>query len=289
MLTGVKDVLLLTGSLTARNKALLDSLLSGHVPKPHQEIDDPVRIHSSPFGLSYGADNSLMSDNDANTAFSLNLGGGRDRVGLTFESHKPPMAVGGNGETGLVKPTDMYYYSLTRCGVAGKIDIGTGWDDVARGQGWIDHQWGSSWTTQSDGWDWWGVQLGNGTDILLFEQRDLATGKAFFPLATFMDRNGRISVTRDIAFRPAARPIWRSPRSGAVYPLQWRLSFPGKHLRLLITPDVAAQEMPILSPGGDIWEGSCRVTAEPGNVHGVAYMELVGYGSPAVGGTTRRF
>jgi predicted secreted hydrolase len=153
----------------------------------------------------------------------------------------------------------MYYFSLTRCAVSGTVDTGDGPEPVVNGEGWFDHQWGSSWVAQNDGWDWWGVQLSNGTDILFFRQRSLATGKTFFPLATFMDRSGHVSVTRNIEFEPDPKSVWKSPDTGVRYPLSWTVTFPDQHLRLRIAASVKAQEIPILGPGSAIWEGSCDV------------------------------
>ena len=153
----------------------------------------------------------------------------------------------------------------------------------------------------NDGWDLWGVQLDDGTDILFFRQRDLKTGRVFYPLATFMDKDGHQSVTKNIVFTPDAKAYWKSPTSGVTYPLGWTVSFPDKGLSLDITAEVQNQEMPILGPGAGIWEGLCDVEGLWGDhppigtpnglalvsgmvtpVRGVAYMELVGYGSPAV-------
>ncbi|MDQ2800145.1 MAG: lipocalin family protein, partial [Armatimonadota bacterium] len=87
--------------------------------------------------------------------------------------------------------------------------------------------------------------------------------------------------------------------------LQWMVEFPDKGLTLDITAVVKNQEMPILGPGGGIWEGLCNVgklhvhlphftrsqrrrgrtdflIEMPNKPSGVAYMELVGYNSPAV-------
>lgn len=191
----------------------------------------------------------------------------------------------------------MYYFSLTRCGVGGTIDTGAGPEKVTGGQGWFDHQWGNSWVAQNNGWDWWGVQLDDGTDILFFRQRDLNTGKVFFPLATFMDKDGRQSVTRKIVFTPDTKALWKSAKTNVTYPLGWTVTFPEKGLQLHIAAALQNQEMPILGPGGGIWEGACRVdglyarydalgrqqeTFAVRTVAGTAYMELVGYNSPAV-------
>jgi len=277
-------------------RAFLAGLEQGQLPPPHQKIAGEASVVSAPFHLAYGKENMLAATNRANTAFDLNLdAGGPDKIHLTLASQKPAMAVGGKGETGLKRANDMYYFSLTRCTVGGTVDTGAGPEQITGGQGWFDHQWGNSWVASNNGWDWWGVQLDDGTDILFFRQRDLKTGRVFFPLATFMDRNGRQSVTKKIVFTPDPKALWRSPKSGVTYPLGWTVTFPEKNLVLHITAKVRGQEMPILGPGAGIWEGVCdvlavsvppRTASAPTYTYletfGVAYMELVGYSSPAV-------
>ena len=279
-------------------RAFLAGLEQGKLPAPHQKIAGEASVVSAPFHLAYGKENTLAATNAANTAFDLNLNaGGPDKIHLTLAAQKPAMAVGGKGETGLKRADDMYYFSLTRCAVGGTVNTGAGPEKIVGGQGWFDHQWGNSWVASNNGWDWWGVQLddgtdklGDGMDILFFRQRDLKTGRVFFPLATFMDKNGRQSVTRKIVFTPDPKALWKSPKSGVTYPLGWIVDFPEKNLRLRIQAALSNQEMPILGPGGGIWEGLCWVTASPLATHnpdmlptlGVAYMELVGYSSPAV-------
>ncbi len=307
-------------------RAFVTALNAGHLPAPHRKITGAASVVSAPFRLAYGKDNTLTATNSTDTSFDLNLNaGGPDRIHLTLTAQKPPMAVGGKGETGLKRANDMYYFSLTRCAVGGTVSTGAGPEAVTGGQGWFDHQWGNSWVASNDGWDWWGVQLENGTDILFFRQRDLKTGRVFFPLATFMDKDGKQSVTRNIVFTPDQSALWKSPKSGVTYPLGWLVDFPDKHLQLHITAKVQDQEMPILGPGAGIWEGVCDVKASylysltpprsiPADVlaqmkrmlpkatsgstmtevsamidvSGVAYMELVGYGSPAVKATVTR-
>ena len=280
-------------------------LARNELPPPHQIMSGGVAtVTNAPFRLDYGyGQNTLTSLNAGNTSFLLHLGGKsrnpteQDEIRLTLTEQKPPMAVGGTGETGLKSPTDMYYFSLTRCAVGGTIDTGTGPEKITGGLGWFDHQWGNSWVASNDGWDWWGVQMDDGTDILFFRQRDLKTGRIFFPLATFMDKDGHQSVTKNIVFTPDKSAFWKSTKSGVTYPLGWTVSFPEKSLQLHITAKVQNQEMPILGPGAGIWEGVCDVTAfwpppRTGSASrytfmdtsGIAYMELVGYSSPAVRG-----
>jgi len=280
-------------------QALLASLNAGRLPAPHRQFPGKASVVNLPFRLAYGV-NTLTADNANNTAFTLDLGANeRDKIHLTLQSRKPAMAVGGTGETGLRKKNDMYYFSLTRCAVGGSIDTGHGAEAITDGDGWFDHQWGNSWVAGNNGWDWWGVQLNDGTDILFFRQRDLKTGKIFFPLATFMDKEGHQTVTKNIVFTPDKASVWKSPRTGVSYPLAWSITFPDHNLRLRITTTVQNQEMPILGPGSGIWEGACDVAALHSSgthngynplprVNGTAYMELVGYGSPAVKAQTAK-
>jgi predicted secreted hydrolase len=266
--------------------AAATSLMAGRLPPPHRLIDGDCRITDQPFKIAYGPRDSL-SKNGAD--FTLDLDdGGPDRIHIALSSLKPPMAVGGKGETGLHAPGDMHYFSLTRCRVAGTIDTGAGDETIAAGQGWVDHQWGVSWAMPDDGWDWWGVQLEDGRDILLFRHRDLATGRIYAPMATIMDRNGNQSVFHKVQFSIDPASLWKSPRTGAAYPLRWKITVPEAHLQLTISPLAPDQEMPILGPARAIWEGACRVELgtrieELGmSSGGFAYMELVGYGNPAV-------
>ncbi|MEO7714857.1 MAG: lipocalin family protein [Capsulimonas sp.] len=269
-------------------QALMKALGKGALPPPHIQIPSSAVVQSKPFRLEYGKDNTLTSIKDDNTSVHVMLNaGGADKIDLTLLARKPMMAVGGKGETGLVTPKDMYYFSLTRCGATGSVDTGAGAEKIVAGQGWMDHQWGNSWVAQNDGWDWWGVQLTDGTDILFWRQRDLATGKIFFPLATFMDAHGVQTVTKKISFKPDPASYWTSSVTGVRYPTAWTVDFPEKKLHLQIRADVQAQEIPILGPGGSIWEGSCVVEGSQRraggkvSVSGTAYMELVGYNSPA--------
>lgn len=272
-----------------RAQALLQGLNLGQFPPSTELIKGEARVADPPFHLVYGDAGAMSAVPGEPNTYRLTLDTDGDKLALTFASQKTPMYVNGNGETGIYQPSDMHYVSLTRCDVTGEIDGET----VKIGQGWIDHQWGNSWTAEHVGWDWWGVQLDNGTDINFFRMRDLATGKIFKPLATFEDASGKLTVTKNITFTPDPKSDWTSPRSGVTYPLHWTIAFPDQHVSLDIVPDCDDQEMPVLANGGYIWEGSCHVTADRQYgmaavdrsvppVDGVAYQELVGYNSAAV-------
>jgi predicted secreted hydrolase len=285
LLREVATMGLMTNPNSQKLQALVIALDQGSFPPPTQLIKSPCSVSAAPFYADYGLANSVKAVKGAKNAFTLNLGGpnGGTTVKLRFTGLKTPMMVNGDGNTGLRVRTDMKYISLTRCSVSGSINMGGG-PEPATGEGWFDHQWGNSWTSQSAGWDWWGVQLANGTDVLFFQQIDLKTGKTFFPCATFEDANGRQVTTHDIKFSYASNSEWQSPRTGVAYPLDWTILFPEQNTALHITPRMSDQEMPVLASGGSIWEGACSVSAlvKGASVPGIAYQELVGYNSPAI-------
>jgi predicted secreted hydrolase len=254
-------------------------------------IKSPSQVFDGkPIGAQYGNVASIATLTNKLNTYTVNFAKqGKLTYTLNFTGVKPPMEVGGTGLTGIVKPQDMKYVSLTQCSVKGEIGLDGKANESAVGTGWFDHQWGSSWTTTSVGWDWFGLQLDDGRDILLFRQRHLADGSIFAPLATIEDKTGHLTVTHNIVFRPSYSDLWGSPDTKVVYPLGWSIELPDQHLILTISALIPNQEQPALwNAGGAIWEGTVNVSAINSNsdrqtpVLGSGYMELVGYGAPAV-------
>ena len=267
---------------------MMTDLDEGRLPSPHKLLNGPATETSSPLALQYGKNDTLVQANNSDSDYLLTFGDEPNiHLSLNFHANSPVMKVGGTGETGLAKPTDMYYYSLTNCAVTGSVNTARGSDPITQGTGWFDHQWGNSWGASNDGWDWWGIQLDNGEQVLLYRQRDLSTGKVFSPSATFMDGQGNQTQTTNIVFTPDKGAVWTDPNSRLSYPLGWTLSFPDKKLSLHIQTPVQNQTIPTLGMGGAIWEGHVEATGtEQGSpVTGQGFMELVGYDSIA----TRRW
>jgi predicted secreted hydrolase len=76
---------------------------------------------------------------------------------------------------------------------------------------------------------------------------------------------------------------WKSPRSGAVYPIRRRLRIPELSMDLELNPRLSDQELETTeSTGVTYWEGSVTVTgiSRGAPVSGTGYMELTGYAEP---------
>lgn len=174
-----------------------------------------------------------------------------------------------------------YYYSRTRMALVGKYLPRPGEPIPVTGSAWFDHQWGDFIAVGAGGWDWFAVNLDDGTDLTLWLIR-AADGS--YPLAygTLVRPDGSAAHLAGEAFRVSVTGRWMSPRTGATYPAGWRIELPRERLEIELTPTVADQELDTRATTGVIyWEGSqiVRAVRAGRTLSGEAYVELTGYAS----------
>jgi predicted secreted hydrolase len=151
------------------------------------------------------------------------------------------------------------------------------------GTAWFDHQWGDFISVGGGGWDWFAVNLDDGTDISLSLVRD-ADGSYPLVYGTLVDPDGTVRHLDGSDFTVEVTDRWRSPTTGADYPAGWVIDIPAEDLSIELTPTVADQELDTRPTTGVIyWEGSQVVSARRGTqrLGGEAYVELTGY-APSV-------
>ena len=183
-----------------------------------------------------------------------------------------------------------YYYSRTRLSAAGTLRSGDSTVAV-QGTGWFDHQWGDFIAVGGGGWDWFAVNLDDGTDVTLSLVR---ARDGSYPLVygTIVEADGRARHLERRDFTVTSSGTWRSPRTGASYPAAWRIAIPADQLTIDLRPTVADQELDTRATTGVVyWEGSQVVEARRAGrpLGGEGYVELTGYdgitrdpgGSPA--------
>jgi predicted secreted hydrolase len=168
-----------------------------------------------------------------------------------------------------------FYYSLPQLRVSGEIVV----DGRARqvtGEAWFDHEWSSDvMDEQARGWDWMGVNLDDGGALMVFRMRD-AQGGARWAAATLRSPDGsvRTFAPDEIAWTPIRN--WRSPRTGAEYPVSWRVRVGDREF--VAEPLLDDAELDSRSSTGTIyWEGPIRLRAPGGAPLGRGYLELTGY------------
>lgn len=171
-----------------------------------------------------------------------------------------------------------HYYSLTRMPTTGTLRIGTRAIRVD-GASWMDHEFGTSaLDAGTRGWDWFALQLSDGRELLLYRLR-LDDGQASpFSSGTLVEQDGRAVALRADDFSLVPTRTWRSPESGATYPVEWDVQVPKLGLALTVRAVIDAQELRTRrSTNVTYWEGAVRATSGPPGLTGVGYLEMTGY------------
>jgi predicted secreted hydrolase len=212
--------------------------------------------------------------------------GGGDAIDLIMRSRKPPAVHGTNGVS--VKAEGIgfasHYYSMTRLEVTGSVTVGGRAKERCSGLAWMDHEFGSSVLRENQqGWDWFSIQLDDETELMLYQIRRRDGSADVSSSGSFVTSDGTvIHIRRDqIVIEPKAK--WKSPRSGAVYPMGWKVSVPSLRIALDVRPVMENQELITTgSTGVTYWEGAVDVQGSSGNVavKGAGYVEMTGYDRP---------
>lgn len=199
-------------------------------------------------------------------------------LALTLTPRQPPLLEGKEGYSrkGRRPEQASYYYSVPHLAVAGSLTRNRQAQPVT-GQAWLDREWSSDYLGGGAvGWDWTGLNLDDGGALMAFRIRG-AGGKQVWAGGSLRRADGRIVrfAPADVRFDPLKQ--WRSPRTGALYPVAQRLSvrLPEGIRRFALNPLFADQELDARRSGMPVyWEGAVRTRG------GSGYLELTGYADP---------
>ena|ERR1019366_6390988 len=196
---------------------------------------------------------------------------------LTLSGTQPALLHGGSGMSrkGPSPRSASYYYSLPHLAVTGTVGR-NGRLDAASGEAWFDHEWSSEYLdSEAVGWDWIGINLNDGAALMAFRIRG-AHDESRWAGGTLRSADGQVKLLEPSDLRFASTRIWRSPRTGISYPVQWRVQLGSKEIDL--EPLLDDQENDTrLSTGAIYWEGAVRAY-QAHRLVGRGYLELTGYG-----------
>jgi predicted secreted hydrolase len=74
--------------------------------------------------------------------------------------------------------------------------------------------------------------------------------------------------------------LWKSAKSGANYPMKWKIAVPSEQIELAISPAFPDQELITdRSTRVTYWEGAVQVAGSVRNkpIKGAGYVEMTGY------------
>lgn len=208
----------------------------------------------------------------------LEVGEGALALALRLEALKRPVLQGEDGlsQKGAEEGNASYYYSLPRLRVDGDLRLG-GHSHAVTGTAWLDREWSTSALEPGQrGWDWFALQLEDGTDLMFYRLR--REGGATDPRSAGVVVGPDGASTALGAGSVELEPLrwWSSPKGGR-YPVAWRMRLPQRGLELSIEPVLSDQELDL---SVRYWEGAVDVSGlrKRRKIKGRGYVELTGYG-----------
>jgi predicted secreted hydrolase len=199
---------------------------------------------------------------------------------FAMTSRKPPVIHGRNGisQKAAGEGQASHYFSLTRLMTNGFIELnGTRYE--VEGTSWMDHEF---FTTrdgaQGIGWDWVGLQLDDGAELMLYRFRHKDGHSDPFSAGTYVDVAGKSTFlsSTDFSMEPGNRK-YSSPDTHAVYPIAWQINVPSLNLALRVTTPLPSQEL-VSGMGAELsyWEGAVVISGSRNGrtATGVGYLEM---------------
>ena len=272
----------------------------GHIYFAHMTLSDIEnkkfyffeRINRAGLGQAGAASDQLKVWNEDWSLTEEGRGGhhlkareGEVKIDLKLEPSKPLVIHGKDGvsQKGEASGNASHYFTFTRMATEGQVTL-KGKSYPVKGLSWMDHEFSSNQLDETQiGWDWFSVQLDNGTELMIYQIRKKGGAIEKNSSGTWVDINGKGSHLTLDEYTIQSEGQWVSEQSGTTYPSRWTLSVPKHGIRLQVTPEMAEQELHNLrSIATSYWEGSVVVsgTVKEQPVKGKGYVELVGYAQP---------
>jgi predicted secreted hydrolase len=220
---------------------------------------------------------TALCPDDPSSPVRLVAAEGDVALDLVLHPLRPPLLQGDEGlsQKGSQPGNASYYYSVTRWQVAGTLRINAEMLAV-QGAAWMDREWSSSALEPGQvGWDWFSLQLDDGSDLMLYVIRRADGSVDPSSSGTWLSPAGQARRLDSSEFTLLSTATWTSP-SGVQYPAAWRLDIAPLDLALEVLPLLADQE---LRGTFRYWEGGVRATGTRGGqpVVGRGFVELAGY------------
>jgi predicted secreted hydrolase len=195
---------------------------------------------------------------------------------LSLRSEKPPVIHGASGVSQKAEGVGRasHYISLTRLATGGVIGI-DGRQFAVEGQSWMDHEFFTNQLeSNQSGWDWFSLQLDDGSEIMLFRLRRKDGSFDPYSAGTYVDPQGRTVHLKANHFSVTPGKTWTH------YPIEWMIRVPSLDLEAMVSTRLAQQEFTGRTP---YWEGAIDITGVRKNrpLTGVGYLEMTGYAGPA--------
>ncbi|NEQ71375.1 MAG: hypothetical protein F6K21_39035 [Symploca sp. SIO2D2] len=199
-------------------------------------------------------------------------------LNLMLQETLPPILQGDRGYSakGPELGNASTYYSIVQQQTQGTITVGEETFEVT-GLTWKDHEYStSSLSPGTIGWDWFSLQLDQGTSLMLYLLRREDGSISPNSSGTFVSADGTVQSIDNQDWKLQVLDTWKSSTSKAEYPCQWQLSIPKLDLTLTGKPLINNQELNLSTI---YWEGAVDFQGYQAQipVKAKGYVEMTGY------------
>ena len=207
------------------------------------------------FGLADGATNHMniyINDwqlNMVNNTIQISIKSKEHDFKLNVSPAKPILFHGDNGfsQKSTNKDRFSYYYSFTRLEGNGTYSNGSKTYTFKSASAWMDREiFNTLLDNEQIGWDWFAIQLDDGTDIMAFQVR--SDSKTPYYSGTIFPKTGKqITLSKnDFSLTPLA--YWTSPKASNSIPQHGNCKYPSMLLMLPLRPAMTIKNCTIPCP-----------------------------------------
>ncbi len=210
---------------------------------------------------------------------------GEKSLDLVLRAVKPPVMHGADGVSQKAdgRGRASHYYSLARLETAGALRIGGEAFEV-RGSSWFDHEWATNQLAKDQvGWDWFSLQLDDGSELMLFQLRKRQGGRDRWSGGSWIAPDGTVTRIANEDFQLVPSADWKSKATGAAYPMRWKMSIPKLAMEFDVATRMNDQELRLNTLA--YWEGAVQAEGRRDGrpLRGKGYLEMTGYAGAIAG------
>mgnify|MGYP000097238780 FL=1 len=230
-----------------------------------------------PTGAEFWKNKVDGSTNSIPFEYELQASSSNINIQFDLETTKRPLIVGGDGlfDQGLGNYT--YYYSQTHNTLTGSFTL-EGTTEIVTGNAWIDRQYGDFNPFIGEDYEWFSIQLDNGTDLNFWNMfnaaREIPDDPKYIMLSAYVDESTQY-IINDIVIERLE--YFKTDDNAKSYSKKWRLTSASKNLDLTITANHTTTEVNITQLAFRFFEGSTTVSGTDNGVpvSGVGFAELL--------------
>lgn len=230
-------------------------------------------------GAEYWKNKLDGSNNPLPFQYELLASSAISNISFDLNTVKRPLIVGGNGKFDQGLSNYTYYYSQTKNDLTGTFTL-NGTTENVTGTAWIDRQYGDFNPFTGENYEWFSIQLDNGTDLNLWNifnsNREIPDNDRYRILSAYVDENQNTQYTIS-DFEIERLEYFITPDNLRRYSKKWRLTSASKNIDLIITSNYETSEVNITQLSFRFFEGSTTVTGtiDGVSVLGVGFAELL--------------